>query len=110
MTLDFIKDSVLVELTTLPVSEWNLESGSIKEDDQYVLFKLGNDLLDVNFDLEAEGQEFLDKGDYYTPSYSSTEINHLVIYIKEIYLNGDIIEVSEDFEKVLNKKIVDTIH
>lgn len=56
--------------------------------DEYFQFQIGDTIVDVSFDLDLTVNEFVDKGDYWTPDYTHTE--------KDIYIDITSITIEEE--------------
>ena len=102
MVINMLKESKLIDTDITSKSDCDLSSGSFVEEG-YMSFQVGEDTIDIDLVVNVYGYEDYDEGDYWTAPYVSTEIDSIEIEIREVYLNGDEIEVSDDFKIELEK-------
>jgi hypothetical protein len=104
MVVEILKGSKLIDTDITSQSDWDLSEGYLNQEG-FMGFEIGEDTLDVNVEVSVYGYEEYDPGDYWTPPYGSTEVESIDITINEVFLNGDEIEVSDDFKRELVKLV-----
>jgi hypothetical protein len=108
MTIDILNEAKLIENTAPSESSWDelLEEheGCFTESGE-IFFKIGQDTLDMDFEICVTGHCEYDPGDYWTAPYSETVIEDIDIQIETVFLNGDEIQVSDEFKSELVKLI-----
>jgi hypothetical protein len=100
-TIDF-SEMTFIDGDFLNLSSINESIGSecyIKED-QWIAFEYNNIDICAYYTLEVIGHNEYDKGDYYTPPYSETIIDHFEIKLEKVLI--------EDTELILNNDIINT--
>jgi len=80
--------------------------GSYSNDCQYMTFKCGDITIDVNYEISVSGSVCEDSGDYWTPPSCDVDIDDVDIYVTDVYINEDEVELTPEL-KAIFKKIVD---
>ena len=80
--------------------------GSYSNDFQYMTFKCGDIKIDVNYEISVSGSVCEDSGDYWTPPSCDVDIDDVDIYVTDVYINEDEVELTPEL-KAIFKKIVD---
>jgi len=96
---DFVKSNDLADL----IYE---NDGSYSNDCQYMTFKFGDITIDVNYEMSVSGSINEDSGDYWTPPSCDIDIDDVDIYITDVLINEDEVELTPEL-KAIFKKIVD---
>ena len=78
--------------------------------EQFMSFDINGKDLCVGFEVYFEGRSILEKGDYYTPDFISTEITNQEINLEGITLDGDEIELHPDTISLFIKLIENNIN
>jgi hypothetical protein len=69
-------------------------------------FKCGDITIDVNYEVSVSGSIFEDSGDYWTPPSCDVDVDDVDIYVTDVYINEDEVELTPEL-KTIFKNIVD---
>jgi len=90
-------------------SEISEQGGHFYKEDQILIFDNNGMKMDVIYIICVDGCTITDSGDWMTPAYSFVEINNVDITIKEVRIEGFLVETTSDMDKVFVELINKTI-
>ena len=83
--------------------------GSFTETNQVITFEDNDKELTINFEVYVDGIIDEDPGDYWTPPSCEVEVRTTEITINDVILDGELIQVDNDFISKLEKLIEERI-
>jgi hypothetical protein len=80
-------------------SEKIYENNHIFDDECWICFESSGFLVNVEFDLSVSGYTYSDRGDFWTPSYSETTIDEVILNVKSVQINDYPLNLKMDLRK-----------
>lgn len=83
--------------------------GSLYKEDQFMNFDQDGDEITLYYTLDVDAEIYEDSGDFWTPPYTSVDINSVDITLSSVYINGEYSKIDESLKKELELLIDRTL-